>query len=112
MKAISPRQTWPFCTSADSNHSPQLREAPVREEQAAIHRHFDHRVDAALRIKVSNAQKAEFAKRRWFLEVTFRLNAQLLSEANVLPKMVGSPLGSHPSANLNFRFRFLSSHDG
>ncbi|SNT37101.1 hypothetical protein SAMN04488078_11173 [Antarctobacter heliothermus] len=47
---------------AGSGHSPQLREARVREEQATIHRPFDHCVDAALCIKVSNAQKASFAK--------------------------------------------------
>jgi hypothetical protein len=47
---------------AGSVHSLHLRELRVREEQAAIHRPFDHCVDAALCINGSNAQKAGFAK--------------------------------------------------
>ena len=49
------------CRRAGSGHSPQLREARVREEQAAIHRPFDHCVHAALCIEVSNAQIVAFA---------------------------------------------------
>jgi len=47
---------------ADSGHSLQPREARVRKEQAALHRPFDQFANAALWIKVSNAQGAEFAK--------------------------------------------------
>jgi hypothetical protein len=49
-------------TRADCSNSLHVRELRVIEEQAAIHRRFDHCVDAAQCLNGSNAQRAGFAK--------------------------------------------------
>ena len=63
----SPPLEWPGPGAAPTGragsvHSLHLRGLRVREEQAAIHRPFDHCVDAALCINGSKAQIPDLVK--------------------------------------------------